>query len=141
MPVSSVYNDAPVTYAAGDGTDYKPQDDDHRYLGAITLRRAFELSRNIVAVRLASDIGIDTVIDYAHRMGITEDLEPDLSLALGTGVVSPLDMVSGYSTIADGGIYTPPQAIRFVEDNTAKSSSTTATRCAERCWHRAPPSS
>jgi penicillin-binding protein 1A len=116
VPVSSVYKDAPVTYAAGDGTDYKPQDDDHRYLGAITLRRAFELSRNIVAVRLASDIGIDTVIDYAHKMGITEDLQPDLSLALGTGVVSPLDMVSGYSTIADGGIYTPPQAIRFIDD-------------------------
>lgn len=116
VPVSSIYRDAPVTYAAGDGTDYKPQDDDHRYLGAITLRKAFELSRNIVAVRLANDIGIDTVIDYAHRMGITEDLEADLSLALGTAVVSPLDMVSGYSTIADGGIYTPPQAIRYITD-------------------------
>ncbi|MBV8262672.1 MAG: PBP1A family penicillin-binding protein [Candidatus Eremiobacteraeota bacterium] len=116
VPVSSVYLDAPVTYPAGDGTDYKPLDDDHRYLGAITLRRAFELSRNIVAVRLASDIGIDTVIDYAHRMGITENLEPDLSLALGTAVVSPLDMVSGYSTIANGGVYTPPQAIRYITD-------------------------
>jgi len=116
VPVSSIYLDAPVTYAAGDGTDYKPQDDDHRYLGAISLRRAFELSRNIVAVRLASDIGIDTVIDYAHRMGITEDLDPDLSLALGTAVVSPLDMVSGYSTIANGGVYTPPQAIRYITD-------------------------
>ena len=116
IPVSSIYPDAPVTYAAGDGTDYKPQDDDHRYLGPITLRKAFELSRNIVAVRLANDIGIDTVIDVAHRMGITEDLEPDLSLALGTGVVSPLDMVSGYSTVANGGIYTPPQAIRTITD-------------------------
>ena len=116
VPVSAIYHDSPVTYAAGDGTDYKPVDDDHRYLGAISLRRAFELSRNIVAVRLANDIGIDTVIDYAHRMGITEDLDPDLSLALGTAVVSPLDMVSGYSTVADGGIYTPPQAIRFITD-------------------------
>jgi 1A family penicillin-binding protein len=116
VPVSTIYLDAPVTYAAGDGTDYKPLDDDHRYLGAITLRKAFELSRNIVAVRLANDIGIDTVVDYAHRMGITEDLEPDLSLALGTAVVSPLDMVSGYSTIADGGVYTPPQAIRYITD-------------------------
>jgi len=116
VPVSSVFLDTPVTYAAGDGSDYKPLDDDHRYLGAITLRRAFELSRNIVAVRLADQIGVDTVIDYAHRMGITEDLEPDLSLALGTAVVSPLDMVSGYSTIADGGVYTPPQAIRFITD-------------------------
>jgi len=116
VPVSAVYQDAPVTYPAGDGTDYRPQDDDHRYLGAISLRRAFELSRNIVAVRLANDIGIDTVVDYAHRMGITEDLEPDLSLALGTAVVSPLDMASGYSTVANHGIYTPPTAIRYVED-------------------------
>jgi len=116
VPVSTIYQDAPVRYSAGDGTDYRPSDDDHRYLGAVSLRRAFELSRNIVAVRLANDIGIGNVIDYAHRMGITEDLEPDLSLALGTAVVSPLDMVSGYSTIASGGIFTPPTAIRYVED-------------------------
>jgi penicillin-binding protein 1A len=116
VPVSSIYPDSPVTYAAGDGTDYKPQDDDHRFLGPITLRKAFELSRNVVAVRLANDIGIGTVVDYAHRMGITEDLEPDLSLALGTGVVSPLDMVSGYSTVANGGIFTAPQAIRTITD-------------------------
>ena len=116
VPVTTIYPDKKVTYPAGDGSDYSPMDDDHRYLGPITLRKAFELSRNIVAVELAHDIGIDNVVDYAHRMGITEDLEPDLSLALGTAVVSPLDMVSGYSTIADGGIYTAPSGIRYVED-------------------------
>jgi len=116
MPVSTVYSDSKVTYPAGDGSDYSPLDDDHRFLGRITLRRAFELSRNVVAVELAHDVGIDNVIDYAHRMGITENLEPDLSLALGTAVVSPLDMASGYSTIADGGIYTQPTGIRYVED-------------------------
>jgi len=55
-------------------------------------------------------------VQYAHAMGITEDLEADLSLALGTAVVSPLDMVSGYSTIANGGVYTAPSAIRYVTD-------------------------
>ena len=116
IPVSSIVADTPITLTAGDGTDYKPTDDDHRWMGNITLRRAFALSRNVVAVKLAQQIGIDTVIDYAHKMGITEDLEPDLSLALGTAVVSPLDMASGYSTIADGGVYTPPTGIRFVTD-------------------------
>ncbi|MBV8366590.1 MAG: PBP1A family penicillin-binding protein, partial [Candidatus Eremiobacteraeota bacterium] len=115
-PVNSIYSDSPVTYPAGDGTEYSPSDDDHRYLGAMSLRKAFALSRNIVAVKLAYDIGIDNVVQYAHAMGITEDLEPDLSLALGTAVVSPLDMVSGYSTIAAGGVYTPPTAIRYVTD-------------------------
>ena len=115
-PVSTIYQDAPVTYAAGDGSDYSPLDDDHRYLGSINLRTAFALSRNIVAVKLANDIGISNVVDYAHRMGVTEDLEADLSLALGTAVVSPLDMASGFSTIANGGVYTPPVAIRYVTD-------------------------
>ena len=116
VPVSTVYSDSPVTYPAGDGTDYSPLDDDHRFLGAMPLRKAFALSRNVVAVKLAYDVGIDNVITYAHAMGITEDLEADLSLALGTAVVSPLDMVSGYSTIANGGVYSPPTAIRYVTD-------------------------
>lgn len=115
-PVSAMYSDSPVTYPAGDGTEYSPVDDDHRFLGAMPLRRAFALSRNVVAVKLAYDTGIDNVVQYAHAMGITEDLEADLSLALGTAVVSPLDMVSGYSTIAAGGVYTPPTAIRYVTD-------------------------
>lgn len=116
IPVSSIYGDTPVSYDAGDGTTYSPTDDDHRFLGAMTLRKAFYLSRNVVAVKLAHDVGIDNVIDYAHKMGITEDLQPDLSLALGSQGISPLDQVSGYSTIADGGIYTPPYAIRLVYD-------------------------
>jgi len=116
IPVSSIYEDSPVSYDAGDGTTYSPSDDDHRFLGAITLRKAFYLSRNVVAVKLAHDVGIDNVVDYAHKMGITEDLQPDLSLALGSQGVSPLDQASGYSTIADGGIYTPPFAIREVFD-------------------------
>jgi penicillin-binding protein 1A len=116
IPVSSIFPDTPITLPAGDGSEYKPTDDDHRFLGNISLRRAFALSRNVVAVKLAQEVGIGTVIEYAHKMGITEDLQPDLSLALGTAVVSPLDMVSGYSTIADGGVYTPPTGIRYVAD-------------------------
>ncbi|MBC5827211.1 MAG: PBP1A family penicillin-binding protein [Candidatus Eremiobacteraeota bacterium] len=116
VPVSTVYEDTPVSYPAGDGTEYSPEDDDHQYLGAITLRRAFELSRNVVAVKLAHDVGVQNVIDTAHAMGIAEQLNPDLSLALGTAVVSPLDMASGYSTVADGGVYIAPTGIRMVQD-------------------------
>src|SRR5450755_1564873 len=116
IPVSSIFPDTPITLPAGDGSEYKPTDDGHRFLGNISLRRAFALSRNVVAVKLAQEVGIGTVIEYAHKMGITEDLQPDLSLALGTAVVSPLDMVSGYSTIADGGVYTPPTGIRYMAD-------------------------
>ena len=113
---TSIIADTPITYPAGDGTFWSPQDDDHRFLGPITLRYALAESRNVAAVRLASAVGIDRVIDYAHRMGITAPLEPNLSLALGTNGVSPLDMAAAYQTLADQGIHVDPTAIRLVRD-------------------------
>src|ERR1700686_664693 len=101
----------------GDGTWWRPQDDDQRYMGSITLRTALAQSRNIVAVKLAQIVGVDRVIEYAHRMGVRANLEPNLSLALGTSVVSPLDMASGFATIADQGIHIDPTPIRLVKDS------------------------
>ncbi len=62
-------------------------------------------------------VGVDRVIQYAKRMGITEPLGEDLSLALGTSVVSPLDMASGYATLANGGVHVAPTALRVVRDS------------------------
>jgi len=117
MPANTLIDDSPVSYPMGDGTMWSPQDDDNRFMGEITLRTALELSRNIVAVKLADRIGLDKVIDYAHRMGITSPLEPNLSLALGSSVVSPLEQATGYATIANEGIHIDPSAIRLVKDS------------------------
>ncbi|HTV93381.1 MAG TPA: PBP1A family penicillin-binding protein [Verrucomicrobiae bacterium] len=117
MPANTLIDDSPVSYPMGDGTMWSPQDDDNRYMGEITLRTALELSRNIVAVKLADRIGLDKIIDYAHRMGITSPLEPNLSLALGSSVVTPLDQATGYATIANQGIHIDPSAIRLVKDS------------------------
>jgi penicillin-binding protein 1A len=84
MPATTIIDDTPVSYPMGDGTQWSPEDDDHSYMGAITLREALTLSRNIVAVKLAERIGLDRIIDYAHRMGVTAPLEANLSLALGS---------------------------------------------------------
>ncbi|MGC1380953.1 MAG: PBP1A family penicillin-binding protein [Candidatus Baltobacteraceae bacterium] len=117
MPASAVVDDTPVSYPMGDGSYWSPQDDDHSYLGAISLREALTLSRNIVAVKLAERIGLDHVIDYAHRMGITAPLEANLSLALGSSVVSVLDQASGYATIANQGLHIDPTPFRTVRDS------------------------
>ena len=117
MPANTVIDDTPVGYPMGDGTTWYPKDDDDRYLGAITLRYALAQSRNIVAVKLADRIGLDRVIEYAKRMGITSPLEANLSLALGSSVVTPLDQASGYQTLADQGIHMDPTAIRLVKDS------------------------
>ncbi len=101
----------------GDGSRWAPMDDDNRFLGPITLRYALAQSRNVVAVKLAQDLGIDRVVEYAHRMGVTAPLDPTLSLALGSSGVSPLDQAAGYATLANQGVHIAPSPIRLVRDS------------------------
>jgi penicillin-binding protein 1A len=117
IPASTMIDDSPVSYPMGDGTMWSPKDDDNRYLGDVTLREALALSRNIVAVKLAERVGLDRIIDYAHRMGVTAPLDANLSLALGSSVVSPLDQASGYSTLANQGLHVNPTPFRVVKDS------------------------
>ncbi len=117
MPASTIISDSPVSYPMGDGTTWSPLDDDHSYMGAITLREALTLSRNVVAVKLAERVGLDRVIDYAHRMGVTAPLEANLSLALGSSVVSVLDQAAGYATLANQGLHIDPTPFRLVKDS------------------------
>jgi penicillin-binding protein 1A len=117
MTTTSIVNDSPISYPMGDGTRWSPHDDDNRYFGAITLRYALAQSRNVVAVKLAEQLGIDRVIAYARRMGVKEPLEPNLSLAIGTSVVTPLDQATGYATLADQGIHVDTTPIRVVKDS------------------------
>lgn len=117
IPASTVVDDTPVSYPMGDGTQWSPMDDDNSYMGAISLRRALTYSRNIVAVKVAERVGLDRVIDYAHRMGITSPLEANLSLALGSSGVTVLDQASGYSTLANQGLHVDPTPFRLVKDS------------------------
>lgn len=117
MPETTIIDDSPVSYPMGDGTTWSPTDDDDRFMGPVTLRTALALSRNVVAVKLADRVGLDRVIDYAHRMGVTSPLEANLSLALGSSAVTVLDQASGYQTLANQGVHIVPTAIRLVKDS------------------------
>ncbi|GAC1568389.1 MAG: hypothetical protein NVS2B3_11740 [Vulcanimicrobiaceae bacterium] len=116
MPPTSIVDDSPVSYPMGDGTQWHPMDDDFRFLGGVTLRYALAQSRNVVAVKLAQQVGVDRVIEYAHRMGVRAPLEANLSLALGSSVVTPLDQAAGYATLANQGIHIDPSPLRLVRD-------------------------
>lgn len=117
IPASTIISDTAVSYPMGDGTSWSPMDDDNSYMGAISLREALTMSRNIVAVKLAERVGLDRVIDYAHRMGVTSPLEANLSLALGSSGVTVLDQASGYATLADQGLHIDPTPFRIVKDS------------------------
>lgn len=116
MPPTSIVDDTPVSYPMGDGTQWHPQDDDFRFLGGVTLRYALAQSRNVVAVKLAQQVGVDRVIEYAHRMGVKSPLEANLSLALGSSLVTPLDQATGYATLANQGIHIDASPLRLVRD-------------------------
>ncbi len=117
MPPTTVIDDSPVSYDAGDGTRWEPMDDDFRFMGPISLRVALAQSRNVVAVKLLEQLGVDRVIQYAHRMGVESPLEANLSLALGTSLITPLDQATGYATIANQGVHIPSSPFRLVKDS------------------------
>jgi penicillin-binding protein 1A len=117
MPASTIIDDSPVSYPDGTGGTWQVHNDDNSYMGAISLRVALAQSRNVVAVKLLQQIGVDRVIQYAHRMGVQSTLEPNLSLALGTSVITPLDQATGYATIANQGVHIPASPFRVVKDS------------------------
>ena len=101
-----------------DGLDmvWTPKNFDGKYWGNITVREALTFSRNLPAVKVAREVGIDKVIETAKRCGIETDFQPNLSLALGSDAITPLEAASSYATFARGGIYIKPIVIRKIED-------------------------
>ena len=97
--------------------DYIPKNFDHKFYGRITVRKALALSRNIPALRMAQKVGINNVVETARQAGVRSKLDPNLSLALGSSAVSPLDMAGAYSTFARNGVVIKPSVIRRIESN------------------------
>ncbi len=115
---ASIINDAPVVFedAALEDT-WRPENDGGRFYGPTRLRWALTKSRNLVSIRLLEQIGIDTAIDYASRFGFNTDaMARDLSLALGTHAVTPLDIATAYASLANGGYKVSPYLIDRIEN-------------------------
>ena len=108
--------DAPVTFPNASGPPYEPHNYDEKFEGTITLRRALAQSRNIPALRLADSLGIKTVIDYAHRFGITSNIPPYLPVALGAVEITPMEQTSAFSVFPNDGVHITPRYITKVTD-------------------------
>ena len=107
--------DAPVTFQTASGS-YSPHNYDQKFEGTITLRRALAQSRNIPALKLADRVGIRTVIDYAHRFGVTANLPPYLPVALGSAEITLLEQASAFSVFPNDGVRIAPRYITKVTD-------------------------
>lgn len=117
IPVSRVYLDAPVNVDMPDGTMWSPRNYTEDFRGEMTLRNALRASINVVAVKLGLDVGLETVAQYAQRMGISTNVPRVPSLPIGVPAVLPIDVAEAYTTFANLGVRVEPRPLLRVEDS------------------------
>nr|WP_172143414.1 penicillin-binding protein 1A [Pseudomonas tumuqii] len=114
---ASLVNDAPIVFV-DEYLDqgWRPKNDNNTFLGPIRLREALYKSRNLVSIRLLQAIGIDYALDYVSRFGFDkQELPRNLSLALGTANLTPLEVAGGWTAFANGGYKTQPYLIERID--------------------------
>jgi 1A family penicillin-binding protein len=114
-PDSVVY-DSPVGYRDGDGY-YYPQNYGGGFSGAVSIRRALEVSLNIPAIKLGQEVGLNKVIEICRVLGIRSPMEPVVSLPLGAVDLTPLEMAGAFATFANNGWHSDTTFIVQVTDS------------------------
>jgi penicillin-binding protein 1A len=120
---ATVINDAPITFDAGQtgGQAWEPKNYDGKYEGPMTMRRGLTKSKNMISIRILNKIGAKYGQEYSTRFGFDPEKNPPyLTLALGAGAVTPLQMVGAYSVFANGGYKINPYIISKVTDASGK---------------------
>jgi penicillin-binding protein 1A len=112
---TELLDDSPVRYVSA-GKVWAPENYDGKFRGPVTLQQALEESINVPTIRLLEQIGVNPVIEAARRAGIQSPLPHDLTLALGSGDVTLLELTGAYGTFANQGLHMEPLMVRYVTD-------------------------
>jgi penicillin-binding protein 1A len=114
---SSVILDGPIEVDQGPGLPpWRPENYDSKFAGPRTLRYGLEHSKNLMTVRLAQDVGMPLVAEYARRFGVYDDMLPVLAMSLGSGETTVLRQTTGYSMFVNGGKRIKPTLIDRIQD-------------------------
>lgn len=116
IPASHIIYDAPLMIDQPDGSFWAPRNFGETFNGPTTLREALRRSINVVTVKLAQEVGIETVVQFARRAGIETPIPPVLASSIGAGEVTPLEVIEAYSVFATQGTRTRSRTILRVED-------------------------
>lgn len=116
---ATIVLDAPIVVRAG-GKAWRPKNSSGKFYGPQPLRKGLELSRNLMTVRIAQQVGMDRVADYAERFGVYENMPHHLSYALGAGETTLYNMVAAYGMFANGGKRVRPTVVDRVQDRNGK---------------------
>ena len=119
---ASIINDAPVSFSGQtNGQNWTPKNFDSKYEGPITMRRGLMKSKNMISIQILNQIGAQYGQEFITRFGFDPDKNPPyLTLALGAGSVTPLQMATAYSVFANGGYKIRPYIISHITDSDGK---------------------
>ncbi len=117
---STIIMDAPIVFTDSAGNVWRPENYSGEFYGPTPLRVGVEKSRNLMTIRLAQQIGIDTVVDYAKKFGISDDMQPYLSATLGASETTLMKLTTAYGMIVNGGKKITPTFIDRVQDRFGK---------------------
>lgn len=115
LPPSYLVDDVPLAVPQADGSFWTPQNFDLKFDGRMTLRTAFYRSRNVPAIRIGMQLGVQNVINEARKFGITTPIPPYPSINIGAADVYPIELIAAYSTFATLGTRAAPFGITKVE--------------------------
>ncbi|WP_308909816.1 penicillin-binding protein 1A [Pseudokordiimonas caeni] len=131
---SSLILDAPFVMDQGDGQGtWKPRNSSNKFYGPSTLRLGLEKSRNLMTVRLAQNLGMPMVMDYAQRFGLADNMTPTLAASLGAGEVTLLKLSAAYGMLVNGGKKIEPTLIDRIQDRYGKTIFRHDTRACAGC--------
>ncbi|MBE0595761.1 MAG: PBP1A family penicillin-binding protein, partial [Desulfuromonadales bacterium] len=117
---ATIVLDTPVIYkqrtAEGERNDWKPKNYSDRFSGPTSVRQALALSNNVITIKILEDIGVGYAVRYARNLGIQSPMAADLTFALGSSAVTPLEMATAFSVFANGGVRVDPVYLTRVVD-------------------------
>ncbi|MFA7277338.1 MAG: penicillin-binding protein 1A [Pseudobdellovibrionaceae bacterium] len=130
---SSIILDSPITFTDTAGNVWQPENYSGEFYGPTPLRVGVEKSRNLMTIRLAQQIGIQNVVDYAKRFGISDTMQPHLSNALGSQETTVLKLTAAYGMIVNGGTKITPSFIDRIQDRNGKTIFTAGSSACAGC--------
>ncbi|SEA70556.1 penicillin-binding protein 1A [Desulfuromusa kysingii] len=122
---ASILLDTPLIYEnikeeTGKLEEWKPRNYEEKFYGPTRFREALAHSRNVVTIKILEDIGVNYAANYIKKLGLETPQQRDLSMALGSTAVTPLEMLTAYTVFANGGVLVPPTYITRIRDRNGR---------------------
>jgi len=121
---ATVILDTPLIYKetspTGEQTEWKPQNYEEKFSGPVSFRTALAESMNVITIKILENIGVGYAINYARKLGITSPLNHDLTLALGSSAITPMELTTAYAAFDNGGVRITPTYITKITDRDGK---------------------